>query len=254
MLRCRRTELSAATGAPAVAWPTPRSTAAQPGRSDTGCSCSGSPTAISLPPIASTKPAIRIHCPAPHHAGLVHDEHEPALLRGFTPRPARLPGRQRRGPHALQAAKLLRRLARCRAAQNLKPARLPQPRHLAQREGLAGSRIAFYQRQRRRRQHRFRRHPLIRRQAAAGQQTDAGRGRPAAARPGPAIAMSRARISSRCISQGPRRGDVLRLAIGAVLHQTQRRTRCHCLRHQSRKLALRQHHPVPQGGLRYHPW
>ena len=65
MLRCRRTELSAATGAPAVAWLTPRSTAAQPGRSETGCSCSGSPTAISLPPIFETTPAIRAHCPAP---------------------------------------------------------------------------------------------------------------------------------------------------------------------------------------------
>ena len=147
----------------------------------------------------------------------------------------------------LIAAKLLRRLARGCAAQNLVAARLPDPRHLAQREGLAGSRIAFYQRQRRRRQHRLRGHPLIRRQAAAGQQTDAGRVRPEA----------RDRAGDRHGARqdfqvlhfgGPRRGDVLRLAIGAVLHQTHRRARAHCLAHQSRKLCLRQHQPVLERG------
>ena len=90
-------------------------------------------------------------------------------------------------------------------------------------------------------------HPLIRRQAAAGQQTDAGRGR--------AEARDRAgdRHGARQDFQplhfgGPRRGDVLRLAIGAVLHQTHRRARAHCLAHQSRKLCLRQHQPVLERG------
>ena len=49
--------------------------------------------------------------------------------------------------------------------------------------------------------------------------------------------------------RGPRRGDVLRLAIRAVLHHTHRRARCHCRRHQSRKLCLRQLHPVPEPGF-----
>ena len=48
---------------------------------------------------------------------------------------------------------------------------------------------------------------------------------------------------------GPGGGDVLRLAIGAVLHQTHRRARFHCLGHQARKLCLRQHQPVPEPGF-----
>ena len=47
----------------------------------------------------------------------------------------------------------------------------------------------------------------------------------------------------------PGRGDVLRLAIGAVLHQTRGCARCHCLGHQSRKLCCRQHQPVPEPGF-----
>ena len=47
----------------------------------------------------------------------------------------------------------------------------------------------------------------------------------------------------------PGRGDVLRLAIGAVLHQTRGCARAHCLRHQSRKLCRRQHQPVPEPGF-----
>ena len=48
---------------------------------------------------------------------------------------------------------------------------------------------------------------------------------------------------------GPGRGDVLRLAIGAVLHQTRGCARCHCRRHQARKLCCRQHQPVPEPGF-----
>ena len=41
----------------------------------------------------------------------------------------------------------------------------------------------------------------------------------------------------------------MRLAIGAVLHQTHRRARSHCLGHQARKLCLRQHQPVLEPGF-----
>ena len=49
--------------------------------------------------------------PGPHHAGLIHDEHETVLRQGLATRPARLPGRQRRRAHAFYTSQLRRRLA-----------------------------------------------------------------------------------------------------------------------------------------------